>query len=369
MKRYQYIFLAVSLIVFLCVACRPVIDKPIFTDNFDRSETLSFWADDIIIPGFEAYKANLEILDDKQELFFEDPTVNHLEELRLSWVESYKSWQSVAIFDIGKAESISLRLFTNIYPTDTLLIETNILSGNYNLELPSNFVAQGFPALDYLLFAKGETDVEIINRLVQDNYRQYLKELISRLNSMTASVLAHWKTDYRDAFISNDGSSATSSFDKMVNDFLFYYEKYFRAGKIGIPAGVFSGNYISNAVEAPYSQIYSKTLYEEAFLSLQNFFNGVAFDGINEGKSLSAYLDYIQGLTEGEDLSRAINHQWELTQTKSTALTANFKEGIENDPIKFLEVYDELQKAVILLKVDMLQSLNVQIDYVDADGD
>jgi hypothetical protein len=31
--------------------------------------------------------------------------------------------------------------------------------------------------------------------------------------------------------------------------------------------------------------------------------------------------------------------------------------------------YDELQKVVILLKVDMLQAFNVNVDYVDADGD
>ena len=31
--------------------------------------------------------------------------------------------------------------------------------------------------------------------------------------------------------------------------------------------------------------------------------------------------------------------------------------------------YDELQKAVVLLKVDMLQAFSVNIDYVDADGD
>ena len=31
--------------------------------------------------------------------------------------------------------------------------------------------------------------------------------------------------------------------------------------------------------------------------------------------------------------------------------------------------YDELQKAVVLLKVDMLQAFSINIDYVDADGD
>ena len=34
-----------------------------------------------------------------------------------------------------------------------------------------------------------------------------------------------------------------------------------------------------------------------------------------------------------------------------------------------LLTYDRIQSVVILLKVDMLQVLNVNVDYADADGD
>ena len=42
---------------------------------------------------------------------------------------------------------------------------------------------------------------------------------------------------------------------------------------------------------------------------------------------------------------------------------------IESDLIKVLKTYDEIQTAVVLLKVDMLQALNIAVDYADADGD
>jgi hypothetical protein len=32
-------------------------------------------------------------------------------------------------------------------------------------------------------------------------------------------------------------------------------------------------------------------------------------------------------------------------------------------------VFDAVQEVVVLLKVDMLQLLNINVDYVDADGD
>ena len=34
-----------------------------------------------------------------------------------------------------------------------------------------------------------------------------------------------------------------------------------------------------------------------------------------------------------------------------------------------LVAYDEIQKGVVFMKTDMLQSLSISVDYVDADGD
>jgi hypothetical protein len=34
-----------------------------------------------------------------------------------------------------------------------------------------------------------------------------------------------------------------------------------------------------------------------------------------------------------------------------------------------LETYNELQRNVVFIKVDMLQALSIDVDYVDADGD
>ena len=34
-----------------------------------------------------------------------------------------------------------------------------------------------------------------------------------------------------------------------------------------------------------------------------------------------------------------------------------------------LECFDALQAGVVLLKTDMLSNLNINVDYVDADGD
>ena len=55
--------------------------------------------------------------------------------------------------------------------------------------------------------------------------------------------------------------------------------------------------------------------------------------------------------------------------SKINNLSNNFSNQINTDNTKMTKAYDELQKAVVLLKVDMLQAFSINIDYVDADGD
>ena len=355
------------LLLVLC-SCQDTTED-IFTDNFDRRAMLTNWVDNIIVPAHEIYDVRLQALRlSKDEFIIEGSTLT-FENLRLAYKNAYLAWQAVSMFDIGKAEEIGLRNFSNIYPTDTQLIEENIQGGNYNLELPSNFDAQGFPALDYLLFGLSDNDDEIINILQQTAYSSYLNELVDRLKLLNLEVLNDWRIPFRSEFIENDGSSATASTDKLVNDFLFYYEKFLRAGKIGIPAGVFSGNEIPTSVEAPYSGIYSKELFFAAYKAVQDFFKGLNYDGSQDGSSLEDYLNYVATENGTSSLADPILAQWTIAEAKVQALDDSFRSQVENDNIKMLEAYDELQKAVVLLKVDMLQALNIQVDFVDADGD
>ncbi len=347
-------------------SCKDTDNKGGEADGFDREKMLVHWADNFIIPSFESYNISLVALEELSNAFLADPSVSNLEALRSSWLDSYEKWQSVSFYDIGKAEEIGLRRFTNIYPTDTALINVHIATGQYNLELPSTFDAQGFPALDFLLFGNGESDDDIVMSFSNANTRDYLSALVGRLNRLTTDVLTDWKSGYRDFFVSNSGSSGTASVDKLVNDYLFHYEKYLRAGKVGIPAGVFSGTKMANTVEARYAEVYSKRFFEKAFVSVKSFFNGV---GQVEGESLSSYLTYRANQNNTTNVAESVNAQWNKVDAILAELPDNFYQLVLDDNSKMLQLYDELQVAVVLLKVEMMQALNIQVDYVDADGD
>ena len=366
---------AIFLILLLVIAsCSTDGDTPQeSSDNFDRGAMLVNWADNIIIPAYSSFDSKASALKSKTAEFTANPTESNLQTLRSAWKDAYVSFQSVSMFEIGKAEELRFRNRLNVYPANVAQIESFIATGDYDFSLPSTIDKQGFPALDYLLNGLAETDAEILafytSNSNAEGYKNYLLKLSETISSLSNQVLSSWNNGYRDAFVANTSSSASGAVDKFTNDYIFYYEKSLRAGKVGIPAGIFSAGTLPENVEAFYKKDISKELLLEAITASQNFFNGKSFNGDSNGESFRTYLDYLNTIRNGENLSALINNQFDVAKSKANELNPNFVQQIATDNAKMLVTYDELQRLVILLKVDMVQAFNVSIDYVDSDGD
>lgn len=358
--------LSFSLVVFL-VSC--VDDTKTLKDDFNRSESLRFIAEDIIIPAWESYDLSTNSLAESFDQFKLNPSEENLNFLRQAFKNTWLTWQDVSIFEIGKAEELKVLNYTNIYPADTSRINSSILSGTYNLELPSTYDEQGFPTIDYLLYGIANSDESITETLNDEKYQSYLTSLINRLTYFSSEVLNDWKTNFKEEFIANNGSSASASYDKLVNDFLFYYEKHLRAGKVGIPAGVFSASKLPNKVEALYNRQLNKELFSRSLRSVENLFNGVSYDETTTGKSFSSYISHIKSLNDVDEIVTSINENWKNTREQLENIDDDFSQQVESDNLEMLKLFDALQKNVPLLKVDMLSQLSIQVDYVDADGD
>ncbi len=339
------------------------------TDSFDRSAMLANWADNIIAPAFENFHSSTQDLEEKTDVFVAEPSEENLVALRATFESAYLDFQSVSMFEIGKAEELNYRNFLNTYPAALTPIEEKISSGNFNLELPSTYNQQGFPALDYLINGVAGTDAEIVTVYSSENYRNYLKSVAERINALTAEVNSSWQGNYRDTFINNTSSSSTGSVDRFTNDYVMYYEKFLRSGKIGFPAGAFTGEPSPQNVEALYSDDLSRKLYIKALESVRDFFNGKHFAGSQSGPSYKQYLDHLSFTKEGEKLSDLINTRFNIILNQASELNPNLKSQVESNNEKLLLAFDELQKVVVLLKVDMLQALSISVDYVDSDGD
>ena len=340
-------------------------------NSFDHTEMLTNWVDNIIIPSITNFDNSLEIFKESATTFVNAPTTETLSNLKEAWLSSFLKWQHVEMFDIGLSEEIYYKNRINLYPTNVERIENNISTLNYDLDEPVNFSAQGLNSIDYLLFGIGENEVEIISKFSDENlnYGKYLTDLVDKMVSLTYEIKSSWSDEYKSSFISSTDNTASSSINKVVNDFIYYFEKGFRANKIGIPAGVFSDKPLPDRVEAYYGKNYSKILAIEATNAVNYFFNGnYSNDTESKGLSIKDYLDYLEADKE-EKLSEKINSQLEKIKTKVSELNTNFSEQVSQENLKMLIAYDVIQANVVFLKVDMLQVLNISVDYVDADGD
>lgn len=339
------------------------------SDDFNRGGMLIHVADNIIIPAYQDLNNLLATLVSAKDSFTENPNQENLETLREAWRNAYTTWQYVEMFNIGKAEEIFYHFQMNIYPTNIVDIENNVASGNADLTHPNNNDAVGFPAIDYMLYGLGDNDISILETYTSnpdaDKYKNYLSNLVNQMKAITETVLNDWSGSYRNEFVSSIDNTASSAFNKFVNDFIYYYEKGLRANKIGIPAGNFSTNPLPQNVEALYQSELSKTFTLEALQAVQDLFNGASYNESANGSSLSSYLNHLNR----QDLVSMINNKLNDARTKVQVLDDNYTIQINTDNTKMTEAYDALQEVVVLLKVDMLQAFNISVDYIDADGD
>jgi predicted lipoprotein len=329
-----------------------------------KSQMLTNWADNFIIPNYQNLSNKLSELETSVAAFNATPNTETLEATRVSWLEAYKSWQHVEMFNIGPAEQTYYHLKMNVYPASTENIDALIASGNFsNLDNAPYYSAQGFPAMDYLLFGVAEDDTSLVNLYTSNsNYTNYLTEIMGRMVSNTNYVKSEWSS-YRAGFIASVENTATSSANKMTNDFIYYYEKGFRANKFGIPVGIFSGgNIFPEKVEAYHNENVSKLLALEAMDAIKSFFNG------NGNPSLKQFLDNFAS-EEMPNLSSDINAQLDLGKSSIEGMDSNFVNQLNNDFSGMAVTYDNIQYGTVLLKTNMLSVLQIATDYVDADGD
>lgn len=342
--------------------------------NYDRSALLANWADNIIIPSYENYQAKVATLVTAANTFTSTPTETNLQTLRTSWFEAYKAYQYVAIYGFGKAEDVSFKEISNTFPTSASGIDANIASGSYNLGLQAQYARQGFPGLDYLLNGLGGNDTAIVGFYSTNanaaNYKAYLNAVVAKLKSTADAVVTDWKSGYRDTYVKNNGTSVGSAVSITTNNFVKNLEKDIRTVKIDYPAGLFSnGVKYPEKTEAIYKGDVSKELLNISIKASQDFFNGKHFTSSTTGQGLKSYLDFVKAVRDGHKLSDLINAQYAAIFTVTATLNNSISEQVNTDNTKVIATHDALQKNVIYTKLDMMQALNITIDYVDGDGD
>ncbi|WP_276374560.1 imelysin family protein [Chryseolinea sp. H1M3-3] len=371
--------LFVFVLALLLSACGGDDDNPTPVDNTkDREAILTHWADNIIKPSYTNFSSRLDLMITRSEAFTATPTVATLQEFRNAWIDAYTEWQKAELFEFGPADKYTIRNFFNIYPADVTGITSNISDPSANLDLPSSYARQGFPALDYLLNGLGDDDAAIVEKYTTDadaaKRLAYIERIVLRMQTLINNVITEWNGAYRDTFIASTGLDIGSSMGAVVNAYVLHYERFIRSGKIGIPAGVIGtivGSPFPEKVEAFYKKDISRVLAQIAHQAAIDFFNGKSFNGGTEGPSFKSYLNALDAkdANTGTLLSTIIDNQFTTINGKLAQLMPDLSQQIGTDNEAMVDVYTNMQTAVRYLKVDMSSAMSITITYTDNDGD
>lgn len=327
----------------------------------------------VILPSYQQVSASTADMDAAVTAFVAAPSSPTLTSLQTAFKTSYKSWGAVSEFEFGPAADLSLTThFVNSFPADTGIITGNINGAAYVIDGLGNYAAQGFPALDFLLFANG--NAYVLSRFTTGSHatgaKQYLSALSASLKTKTAAVATAWSPsggNYLATFNKKTGVDAGSSLSLLVNAYVKDFDVTLQNFKIGIPIGLYGPNVLPKSpakVEAYYSG-YSVQLLIAQMQAIQNIYLGSAGTGLGLDDKVAA----TGAQRSGVPLNDAIKNQITTLTAKIQALPEPLSTGVQNGATSINDAYTEVRKMTVLLKVDMCSALGIRISFQDDDGD
>ncbi|MGM0479111.1 MAG: imelysin family protein [Bacteroidota bacterium] len=350
-------FLCAMAIAVFVVSCKKEPEEE--KEAFDKGRLLSNLSENIILPAVAQFNQELNNLQSDLQDFEQNTTAQQLEVVRESWKQAYLTWQTVKIFDFGPMRDIGMKGATATYPIDTTGINDNVAAGSYNLASASNVDAIGLSAVDYLLYRAGALDSLQNN----PNVLSYTADVIDKMVSESNTIHSEWSS-YQSTFNASTGTSSTSAFSKLINEYNRDFELA-KTAKVGIPLGKQSLDVpLPDYVEARYSGI-SFELLQASLEALRGVYNGRYFESGTEGVGMNDYLIHL----EKNDLNTTIDSGFEQMITTTESFSMTLEEALENDVSNMEALYNQLQGHVVHIKTDMTSAFGVLITYQDNDGD
>lgn len=331
------------------------------------SEVLKHIGPQLIAVQYQGLQERVDDLDQGFESYVAGGQGTTIESVRSYFNVAYDQWQRVSLYEFGPAKDQAIRALVNTYPTDTAKVMQHLKAGGFDLDQLSMGDARGFPALDFLLFGQSLQATEALFQGANGGkYVNYCRAVISQIKGSVDAIALDWADangSYRRSYVNNTGTNSGSALSLTINALNLHFERFLRDGKVGIPLGVRSlGIPLPEKVEAYYGQR-SITLLKINLEAVEDLYLG-RVDGI-EGNGLGYYLRQISQ----NDLDQRIKAQLNAAQSAVDQLHDPFADMIMNDPSTVQSAYNELQKMIVLFKVEMPSRMGVLITYQDSDGD
>lgn len=330
-------------------------------NDYSPTPVLIRYADDVIVPAYEALAIETSLLVSATESFDTSPDEESLDLVRKSIHQTRMAWQKAAFFRFGPAETHALAEGYNLFPVNETQVKFSAQNQNYDYSDRESY-NKGLPALEFLTSGIQSDTSLILDTLIEnERYRSYIVEVAKDMNVRIQAVVSGWD-NYRSEFIDRTGTSAGESLSLLVNG-LNQHVETIKRNKVGIPSGVLSlGIPNPSASEAPYSK-QSVAYLKESLKQLDQVFTASGSQGLDE---VVAFTETVQN---GTALERAITNQIDTCLRVVESLEYDMVSGVEEEKGKYTELFNQLNTLVVLLKSDMPSVMCISITYIDNPSD
>lgn len=313
---------------------------------------------EVILPTMNTYQSALGDLVVAVEGFAASMNEANLATLRSAYADAYVAYQAAAVHDYYATANQALVATTNLFPVDTVLLANLIANESYSFSTSAQERANGFPALDYLLY--GPRDV-VGYFSAEEKRIAFLEALVDDMKARADRIVDTWNGSLKTNFVGNGGTQLGSSVSVQLNETLVYYEDHIRENKVGIPVGLLGPNDSPIPADPTKIEAYYQSLADgdEAF--------SLALLRASMEEMEDFYLGQTSTETDGagyDDLLVSLDQASVDTDIKSQFATIYAQLDSRTSISGDASLYNDVQGLVTLFKSDLFPVLNVQ----DADG-
>lgn len=330
-----------------------------------RPRILATVTDDVILPRYATFETEAEAMAQASADFCEAPDAEGLAKAKRSWEVARDAWKRTEVFAFGPYREYPERFGTKIdsWPVRQILVE-DTLFGTEPItaeSLKTSAVAtRGLPVVEFLLFRPDDPLVEFS---AGGRRCEYLIAATADVSDSATALHDAWALEQGGFALQvktpgevEDGMfmNTQEALSEVVNRMWFTVENA-RRDKLGKPLGESSGGKVQpDSVESPYSG----HSVEDIIQTLVTLETLVEVEG---GLATHPRLS--------DDLLADFRSAYSASIDALEAIPRPLSEAVVEDPDSVRAAHEALAELQRVIQTDMINTLNLQISFNDADGD
>ncbi|MEM7364406.1 MAG: imelysin family protein [Pseudomonadota bacterium] len=320
-------------------------------------------AADVLGLQYEALSDGAAVLDGAIGTFCADPASGDLALVQTAWREAMDAWQTVQALRVGPTEDDNIRFRMQFYPDPNSAVINNVDQVMTNgqpittsLIANSPVGAQGFPALEYLLYEIGGFDD------ATDGQRRcdFIGAIGGNLVDMADSIAAEWADggDFREAF-----AAANDVFTEGDDVLVAILEAF------ALQAETMADRKINSAVNAGDSELLESAYSETSLENLLANHAGLVALYDDDDEATYRLRDYMVRQLQLTSVAEQLDTALSEALVAMNALDGSLKDIIDGQATGDLEaIHDPLQDVADLI-LDVAVEADVNLGFNNADGD